>query len=838
MRSPIAIWRALAGQLSLASRLTIAMLVVASLAMVGLFFELSRANRQEIERLQTTALQHSAVELARRLDDLVRSERSRVANLALSRSAQEFIAAPPERRAPLFTPTLADFGNFLDSNQPFYRAVLLLDRRGEVLLATDGSYIGLHFSDSAFLRAAAEGETYMSDPGISPLDRKPVIWLSAPVRRPGATVTAPPDGVLAVALALEEVWEAVERVRIGEHGYAMLIDGYGIRLAHGRDRRYVFRALAPLAPDDRARLQREGRFADLPSLADTGNHEFLALVRAAPPRPVLSTRSAPEAARVFYSVAALTTRDWTVVAMLSEREVLAPAVGVTLRGMAVTLVVVLLLGLTVAWAAQRLARPLPRLAAAAQRIASGDLTAPVQVEGSSEIRALARNFETMRWHLAQAQDELAAWAASLEARVARRSQELAALAEVVAMSSHQRSQEALLYTALDQTLPVIGAEMGGIWLGEADGGLRLAVWAGFDSALQRALSRFAAGEGLLGQVHQQGEPMALTDISQSPRLSRAIVREQRLHAFAGVPLLVSGRSLGVLGVFSHLRGGFSPEALTVVTAIGQQIALALENLSLLARVEEQARNVAALQERERLAGEIHDGVAQNLSYLYMQLDRLANYGTLPASLRTELARLQGVLEATTEEVRRLIARLQDPQPAPVSLEERLREVIRALNDEAGCSVNLTVAPGSDVRVPAPVEAEIGRIVGEAIRNAARHGRATYVGVELERQGDLGRVRVRDNGSGFDPASVSNNGHQHFGLKVMRARAQRIGGTLVIESRPGAGACVELVWSLQRATLAGEAWAGPPDRVAESNGVSDLVVEVGHDRACTDPGHGG
>lgn len=198
MRSPIAIWRALAGRLSLASRLTIAMLVVASLAMVGLFFELSRANRQEIERLQTTALQHSAVELARRLDDLVRSERSRVANLALSRSAQEFIATPPERRAPLFTPTLADFGNFLDSNQPFYRAVLLLDRRGEVLLATDGSYIGLHFSDSAFLRAAVEGETYMSDPGISPLDRKPVIWLSAPVRRPGAPGTAPPDGVLAV----------------------------------------------------------------------------------------------------------------------------------------------------------------------------------------------------------------------------------------------------------------------------------------------------------------------------------------------------------------------------------------------------------------------------------------------------------------------------------------------------------------------------------------------------------------------------------------------------------------------------------------------------------------
>jgi signal transduction histidine kinase len=164
-------------------------------------------------------------------------------------------------------------------------------------------------------------------------------------------------------------------------------------------------------------------------------------------------------------------------------------------------------------------------------------------------------------------------------------------------------------------------------------------------------------------------------------------------------------------------------------------------------------------------------------------------------------------------------------------------VIRALNDEAGCSVTLTVAPGNDVRVSAPVEAEVGRIVGEAIRNAARHGRATHVGVELERQGDLGRVRVRDNGSGFDPASVSDNGRRHFGLKVMRARAQRIGGALAIHSRPGAGACVELVWSLQRAAPAGETWAGPPDLVAEPNESLDLVVKVSHDGACTDPGHG-
>lgn len=794
-------WRGLTDRLSLAGRLTATMLVVGVLAMAGLFYELSRANRVEIERLQTTALHNSAVDLAQGLDDLLRSELSRVGNLALSRSAQEFIAAPPERRAPLFTPTLADLANFLASNQPFYRSAMLLDPDGEVLLSTDGSYIGVQFPASGFVRAAARGEIYMSDPGISPLDRQPVIWLSAPVRAPGTAAGSPPDGVVALALSPEELWQAVERVRIGQGGYALLLDGYGIRLAHGRDRDYIFRSLAPLPPAAWARLRAEGRFADLPRLADTGSAALLDFVRAVPPRELLVAAPGPGAAPVYYSAAPLASRDWTVVTMLSEHEALAPAMGVTLRGIGVTLLVVVALGLTVAWAAQGLVRPVPRLAAAAQRIAGGDLSGPVRVEGSSEVRALAATFETMRRHLSQARDELAAWAATLEGRVALRSQELAALAEVVAVSSRGRSPAALLRAALDRALPVVGAEMGGIWLAEPDGGLHMAVWSGFDRELERALAAFAPGEGLLGQVQQRGEPVALADISGSPRLSRAVVREQRLHAFAAVPLSVGGRTLGVLGVFSHVAGGFSPEAVTVVTAIGQQIALALENIALLGQIEEQARSVAALHERERLAGEIHDGVAQNLSYLFVQLDRLADEPGPPAATRAELTRLQGVLEATTDEVRRLIARLQAAPQQPRSLAEGLRDLVGSLGAELGLVARLEVAPGADLAVPAPVTAEVGRIVGEALRNAARHGRAGRALVELGRHDGLTCLRICDDGAGFDPQLPPRDGRQHFGLKVMRARAGRIGGALTITSSPGAGACVELLWEASGAAPA-------------------------------------
>lgn len=779
----------------LATRLTLAMLCVAALAISVLFYELSRANRAEVERLQITALRNGAQDLARNLDGLIAGELRRVSNLALSRPAQEFVSVRPDERAPLFTPTLADFSNFLDSNRPFYRAVLLLDREGEVLTATDGSYVGQRFPGSAFFQAARRGDVYMSDPGISPLDRQPVIWLAAPVFTGGGGASAAPAGVVAVALAPEELWHAVEQVRIGNGGYAVLLDQHGIRLAHGADRRYVFRSLAPLPPATWAALQAEGRFAGLPRIADTGSYALLDYVGGGAEAPLVA-EPAPGAPRVYHSMARLESRPWVVVAMLAEGEVLAPADAVTLRGVAATVVVVVLLGLTVAWVARRLLRPVPRLADAAERIAGGDLAAPIRPSGSGELRSLAESFETMRRRLQQARDELSTWAQTLERRVVLRSREVAALSEVVALASRGQSRGELLQTALDRALPVMSAEMGGIWLAEPDGTLRLTAKAGFERELDEELTTFASGEGLLGQVQAQGQPIALDDISQSPRLSRAIVRAEGLHAFAAVPLRVAGRTLGVLGVFSRSRQGFSAEAVGLATSIGQQIALSLDNRALVGQLQQRARDVAALQERERIAGEIHDGIAQNLSYLYLQLDRLAADapGTAPGELQDRLAALQDVLGATTDEVRQFIAHLQEVPPPPEPLGDRLRADVRRLAGELSLGVEVAVATDGDLLVPADVGAELSRIVGEALRNADRHGRATSAQVELRRESGLGLLRISDDGVGFDPAAAAAAGH--FGLNVMRARAERIGGTLSITSGARAGTCVEARWPIE------------------------------------------
>lgn len=780
----------------LANRLALAMLCVAALAITVLFYDLDRTNRAELSQLQTTALHNSANDLARALDALVENERSRVANLALSRSAQEFVHARPDQRAPLFTPTLDDFSNFLDSNRPFYRAVLLLDRQGEVLVATDGSAVGQRFGTSTFFQAARAGQIYMSDPGISAIDREPVIWLAAPI---GGTASAEaPTGVLAVALSPEEISRVVEQVRIGEGGYALLLDRYRIRLAHGRDPRYVFRSLAPLESAGWQQLQAEGRFAGLPAIADTHSLALDAYVRAGAFGAPLIAPPSPGTGNVYYTAARTRSRDWTVVAMLSEREIFAPAERATLRGLMATVIVAALLGLTVAWMARRIVRPVPRLAAAAARIAAGDLSAPVEVRGGGEVRALAETFEMMRQRLEQARADLAAWAATLERRVTLRSQELAALSEVVALAGREQPRTALLQTALDRALPVMGAEIGGIWLAGPNGSLALAASSGLAGELAAALATFAPGEGLLGAVHASGTPLALDDITQAPRLAWALVRGEELRAFAAVPLAISGRVLGVLGMFSHAQASFSPDALGLATSIGQQIALMLDNSALVTRLQEQARNVAALRERERIAGEIHDGIAQNLSYLYLQIDQLA--AELPATTagaaQARLAAQQELLDLTIAEVRQFIARLQQSAPPPGALGARLGAETERLAGELRMAVDLRVALPGDLVVPDDVGAELSRIVGEALRNARRHGRAAHARVELTRKNGHGELRVQDDGTGFDPACPPDDGRGHFGLNIMRARAARIGGVLEVDSRPGAGACVAVRWPVQ------------------------------------------
>lgn len=210
-----------------------------------------------------------------------------------------------------------------------------------------------------------------------------------------------------------------------------------------------------------------------------------------------------------------------------------------------------------------------------------------------------------------------------------------------------------------------------------------------------------------------------------------------------------------------------------------------------------AEDLGALTERQKIAADIHDSVAQNLAALHVQVDSVLN--ELPADCWPQLLRMRDTLQGTIDELRVMIESLRSPRD-PVQTHEGLAAVLKAAARDSDIAKDvLSVDVGHDFLVPRPVAAEVRRIVAEALTNAGRHAQASTIRLGLNRAGKQAIVSVVDNGSGLvdrDVAAVTSAAPAtgaHFGMDVMRLRAAVIGGQLEIRSAPGGGTEVVLRW---------------------------------------------
>ena len=189
---------------------------------------------------------------------------------------------------------------------------------------------------------------------------------------------------------------------------------------------------------------------------------------------------------------------------------------------------------------------------------------------------------------------------------------------------------------------------------------------------------------------------------------------------------------------------------------------------------------AALDERRRIARELHDGVAQELAFVATQA-RL--FSKKPSAV--EIKYLATAAERALAESRRAIAVLA--HPTEETLDAALVATVEELTSRAGSSARFLVEP--DVTVPPQTRETLLRIVREAVTNAHRHGHAQLITVELSNHSGI-RLRIADDGEGFDPSSVDDT--EGFGLSSMRARTRALGGALWMDSSPAGGTTVEVV----------------------------------------------
>ncbi len=311
--------------------------------------------------------------------------------------------------------------------------------------------------------------------------------------------------------------------------------------------------------------------------------------------------------------------------------------------------------------------------------------------------------------------------------------------------------------------------------------LELAAIDGYRSDAITIGYRQSISAGLLGRAVRTADVQQVNDVQLDteylPRSDHTDTRSELC-----VPIVSSGNVLGVLNLESAQTGAFTGEDVAALKIAADMLAGAISN----ARLYKRAQEAAALEERNRLARELHDSVTQQLFSIVLTAQAARTQAAKsPQRLNATLERLQETATTALAEMRALISQLRPPALADQGLTAALQQHTSSLSRREGLRIELSVV--GDERYARGIEQPLYRIAQEALNNVVKHARATVVRVALEFSSECVRVSVVDDGQGFDPHAPPDGNGRHLGLISMRERAAEIGGTMHIRSTIGGGA---------------------------------------------------
>ncbi|HET8910400.1 MAG TPA: GAF domain-containing sensor histidine kinase [Ktedonobacteraceae bacterium] len=267
-----------------------------------------------------------------------------------------------------------------------------------------------------------------------------------------------------------------------------------------------------------------------------------------------------------------------------------------------------------------------------------------------------------------------------------------------------------------------------------------------------------------------------------------------LRFHASIPIYAGETPLGVLNVASEDWRELKPAELQLLHIIGDQIGLAIQRATLSAAQTRSATRLATIEERNRLAREIHDTLAQGLAAITLQLETAdALVESRPQRSQEAIKRALSLARRNLEEARRSVMDLRAAPLQGYTLSEALTVLAHQANEQGEIPVVFRYLPGDeDVKLTTRVEASLYRITQEALTNALRHAQATHIELLLSLEEDCIHLMLQDDGVGFDAEAVTQNPSEgHFGLTGMMERVKLLGGTLCIASEPGEGTCIAI-----------------------------------------------
>jgi signal transduction histidine kinase len=373
--------------------------------------------------------------------------------------------------------------------------------------------------------------------------------------------------------------------------------------------------------------------------------------------------------------------------------------------------------------------------------------------------------------LAAALREAETWAAAAnDARL-----RLDALDAATVAISQELSLERVLQIIVDSVRPLVGADYAALGIPDERGSPLRFITSGVNEEVRRAIGPPPRGHGLIGVVMREGQATRITDIGADPRRVGFPPHHPVMHSFLGVPVRVEGRVIGNLYLTDKAGGQpFSEDDEQLVESFARHAGLAIHN----ARMHEELRQLAVLQERERIAQDLHDGSIQSLYAVSLALEDTEELMQLdPATAAQRIDHAIETIHGTIQEIRDFILGLDPEARTAVDLLAGLT----VLADEFERSTPIEVELSSDPDVPLDPDETIQliQLTREAMSNVARHAGASKVTVNVEDRRDVLRLSIIDDGSGFDTSEGSRPGHH--GLTNMHARAESLGGSLTIVS---------------------------------------------------------
>jgi signal transduction histidine kinase len=448
-----------------------------------------------------------------------------------------------------------------------------------------------------------------------------------------------------------------------------------------------------------------------------------------------------------------------------------------------------------------------------------------------EIGALANSFIAMCTRLQESMEEIQSWNRELDARVQARTQQLSILNAVALTVNQSLNLEDILNRALDEVLQLTGIDVIAIFIQDATRGqLELKAHRGLSKKAAQLAYQVGMLDGSCGGVMELGRTIVVPDISAYRGRGARSLQRENITSLVHVPLMTKGWALGSMCVGTHNSIHISDEEQKLLEAIGNQIAIAVENARLYADVQRKERVRGELfkkalaaqeDERKRIARELHDEVSQSLTALLYDAEDGLELDQLPV-IKKRFQSICDLTQHTLNSIHKLMFDLRPSMLDQLGLIPAMRWLAETRLEPKGVRVNvftnsnLSLLNGENDhhRLSSEIETALYRVVQEAINNIARHAAARNVEIGLFLNDGVASVNITDDGIGFDLTELSmeaikNINSEDFqfsentrglGLLGMQERIELLGGELEIDTTPGSGTQIHIRVPIQERSL--------------------------------------